>query len=360
MSGGADYSLPCAVPPVLGLGAFLKSTATAMRGGRARVSAVVGDLGTPEAVAALRAEISALRAWLGVPPVCVAHDLHPDFPSTRLALAQGAPTLAVQHHHAHVAAVAAENGHRGPLLGLALDGFGLGPQGESWGGELLAVDGARFRRIGHLAELPQPGGDVAAREPWRMAAAVLHRLGRGDTIAARFAAYPAAAMLGALLARDRLCPPTSSAGRLFDAACGLLGICPVARFEGEAPMALEALVRRPRAAAGGWTLEDGVLDLLPLLADLDGCDPVDGAEAFHGTLIAGLADLAAWGAETTGLRTVGLSGGCFLNRVLREGLAAALRARGLAPLLHARLSPGDPCVGFGQAWIAAAADDGTA
>ncbi len=352
------FNLPRAVAPVVGLGAFLKATVTTMRDREARTSTVIGDLGTPEAVAVLFATTAAFRDDLGVPPVLVAHDLHPDFVSTRLALAQGLPTLAVQHHHAHVAAVAAENAHLGPLLGLALDGFGLGPGGASWGGELLAVDGATFRRIGHLADLAQPGGDIAAREPWRMAAAVLYRLGQGEAIAARFAAQPAAALLARILARDVNCPPTSSAGRLFDAACGLLGICPVAKFEGEAPMALEALVRHPRAMDGGWTLIDGVLDFLPVLSELRANDPADGADLFHGTLIAGLAELAAWGADATGLRTVGLSGGCFLNRVLREGLVAALRERGLVPLLHARFSPGDPCISFGQAWIAAQAAEG--
>lgn len=354
----STFGLPRAVAPVIGLGAFLKATVTTMRGGEARTSAVIGDLGTPEALAVLVATAAAFRADLGAPPALVAHDLHPDFASTRLALAQGAPTLAVQHHHAHIAAVAVENAHLGPLLGLALDGFGLGPDGASWGGELLAVDGPTYRRIGHLADLPQPGGDVAAREPWRMAAAVMHRLGQGEAIAARFAEQPAAALLGRILSRGVNCPPTSSAGRLFDAACGLLDICPVARFEGEAPMALEALVRAPRARPGGWTLADGVLDFLPLLSELRADDPADGADLFHGTLIAGLAELAAWGAAVTGLRTVGLSGGCFLNRVLRQGLVAALRDRDLVPLLHARLSPGDPCISFGQAWIAAQAAEG--
>jgi hydrogenase maturation protein HypF len=352
VAGAGEYSLPRAAPPVLGLGAFLKATVTAMRGRRAWVSAVAGDLGEPDNLAAYRAAVAAMRDRLGAEPRLAAHDLHPDFPSTRLAQSLGVPTLAVQHHHAHVAAVAAENGHTQPLLGLALDGFGLGPGGESWGGELLAVEGASYRRIGHLAHLAQPGGDVAAREPWRMAAAALHRLGRESEIAARFAAQPSAGMLERILERGVNSPPTSSAGRLFDAACGLLGVIPVARFEGEAPMALEAMVRSPRALPGGWALTDGVLDFLPLLDRLSAMDAAEGADAFHGTLIAGLADLAAWGAAATGLSVVGLSGGCFLNRVLREGLVAALQEKGLSPLLHRRLPPGDPCVSFGQAWIA--------
>lgn len=350
-----EISLPFEVPPVLGLGAYLKATVTAMRGREAWVSEVTGDLGAPECLAAHRQAAAAACAWLGTPPVRVAHDLHPDFASTRLAQELGAPTLAVQHHHAHIAAVAAEHHHDGPLLGLALDGFGLGPGGESWGGELLVVEGPRYRRLGHLALLAQPGGDAAAREPWRMGAAALHRLGRGGEIAERFAAQPLAPMLGTVLARRVNSPETSSAGRWFDAACGLLGVHPVTRFEGEAPMALEAMVRSPKALPGGWTLTDGVLDFLPLLDALIGIDAADGADLFHGTLIAGLAELAAWGTEASGLRVVGLSGGCFLNRVLAEGLVTALQARGLTPLRHAKLPPGDPCISFGQAWVAAQA-----
>ncbi len=354
MDGYATISLPCAVPTVLGLGAFLKATVTGMRAREARVSEVFGDLGTPQALAGHREAVEDMIAVFG-PPKLVAHDLHPDFASTRLAQGLGVPVLAVQHHHAHVAAVAAENGHAAPLIGLALDGFGLGPDNASWGGELLAVDGAAYRRLGHLAELAQPGGDAAAREPWRMGAAALHRLGRGGEIAERFAAQPLAPQLGQVIARGLNSPPTSSAGRWFDAACGLLGVHPVSRFEGEAPMALEAMVRAPRALAGGWTLTDGVLDFLPLLDALSRVDAAEGADLFHGTLIAGLAELAAWGAAETGLRTVGLSGGCFLNKVLTEGLTGELRARGLTPLRHRVLSPGDPCISFGQAWIAAQA-----
>lgn len=348
------FSLPRAVPPVMGLGPFLKATATALQGRCAWMSDVLGDLGTPEAVAAHREAVALLRRKLGGAPVLVAHDLHPDFASTRLAQSLGFPTLGVQHHHAHIAAVAAEHGHVAPLLGLALDGFGLGPGGESWGGELLVVEGVACRRIGHLAELPQPGGDAAAREPWRMASAALYRLGRGKEIAERFAAQAQAGMLLRVLERGINSQETSSAGRLFDAACALLGICPVARFEGEAPMTLEAMVRTPRAMPGGWTVSgDGALGFLPLLDALSRMDAAEGADVFHGTLIAGLADLAAWGARATGLHTVGLSGGCFLNRILSDGLETALRDRGLTPLRHAALSPGDPCVSFGQAWIAA-------
>ena len=190
-----------------------------------------------------------------------------------------------------------------------------------------------------------------------MAAATLHRLGRGDEIAARYRQYPAAVMLGSVIAKGVNSPPTSSAGRLFDAACGLLDVCPVAEFEGQAPMALEAMVRRPRVLEGGWTIgADGVLDCLPLLSVLlDQCDPADGADLFHGTLVAALADWAAGAAATAGIDSVAMGGGCFFNKVLRLGLAEALTARGLKPLLPVAASPGDPGVSLGQAWVAATA-----
>jgi hydrogenase maturation protein HypF len=347
--------LPRAVPPVLALGAFLKNTVCVTKGDRAHLSAVHGDLGTPEAIAAFEASVEAMAAQLGVRPARVAHDLHPDFHSTRFAQSLDLPLVPVQHHHAHAAAIAAENGHDGPLVALSLDGFGLGPGNQSWGGELLWVDGARWKRLGHLALLAQPGGDAAAREPWRMAAAALHAMGEGAGIAERFAAIPAARHLRQMLDKGINCPPTSSAGRLFDAACGLLGVHLQAEFEGQAPMALEAMVSAPQVMADGWRLgEDGVLDLLPLLSSLAACtDMVQGANLFHGTLASALAEWAANAAEAAGVRVVALGGGCFLNKVLAAGIASRLEGRGLVPLAAAKVSPGDAGLSLGQAWIAA-------
>jgi hydrogenase maturation protein HypF len=346
--------LPRSGPSVLAVGAFLKNTVCATRGDMAYLSAVHGDLGTPDAIAAFECSAESLVRELGIRPVRVAHDLHPDFHSTRFAQSLDLPALAVQHHHAHAAAVAAEHGVASPVIGLSLDGFGLGPDNQSWGGELLYCEGADFRRLGHLAPLAQPGGDVAAREPWRMAAAWLHRQGRGDEISSRWTRFPAAARLNMMLDKGLNSPMTSSAGRLFDAACGLLDVHPVAAFEGQAPMALEALVDHPAILASGWSLDRGILDFAPLMTLLAGCGEArDGATLCHGTLIAGLADWCLWAAESTGCRTVTLGGGCFFNRVLTQGLVPELERRGLVALTAGKVSPGDPGLSLGQAWIAA-------
>jgi hydrogenase maturation protein HypF len=346
--------------PVAGLGAYLKAAVAVMAEGRAYLSQATGDLGDVATRRAYDAVVADMLSRLAAPPRVIAHDLHPDFHSTHaaraLAEATGAVALPVQHHHAHIAAVAAEHGHAEPLLGLALDGFGLGPGAESWGGELLRVDGAAFERLGHLRRLPQPGGDIAAREPWRMAAAALFALGRAEDIAPRFSDRPHAGMIGQIMARGLNSPETSSAGRLFDAACGLLGVHPVADFEGQAPMALEAMVTAPRVMTDGYVIgDDGVLDALPLLDALSatGMTAEDGADLFHGTLAAALVAWAARAAETTGIGVVGLSGGCFFNRVLTTAVAEGLTGHGLTVLAHRHVSPGDPGLSLGQAWIAA-------
>ncbi|OHC74637.1 MAG: hydrogenase maturation protein HypF [Rhodospirillales bacterium RIFCSPLOWO2_12_FULL_58_28] len=339
--------LPRPLPSVVGLGPFLKATITLIEGTTATISRPAGDLGTPEAI--LRYRETAERLLSGVELRAAAHDLHPDFYSTHYAEELDLPLIAVQHHHAHIAALAAEHGYEELMIGLALDGFGLSPEGEAWGGELLLVEGADCERIGHMATLPQPGGDAAAREPWRMGAAALHVLGRGDEIASRFAAYPQAGPLAVMLDKDVNCPRTSSCGRLFDAACGLLGVCPVADFEGQAPMELEALVTKPEVMADGWKITNGVLDMTPLLGALADCAPERGADLFHGTLAAAL---GRW-AEQTGVDVVGLSGGCFLNKVLTGLLVPALESRGIRVLTHKALPPGDECISLGQAWVAA-------
>jgi hydrogenase maturation protein HypF len=344
--------LPC----VAALGAELKATVTIIRGCDAFVSQHVGDLDTAAAIAFLEETYEHMRRILAVEPAAIACDLHPDFATTRLAERLGPPVIPVQHHHAHVAALAAEHHVEGPLLGLALDGFGLGADGGAWGGELLRMDGVHFTRIGHLAPLPAPGGDRAAREPWRMAAAALHALGRADEIDRRFADEPLAHSVRDLLARGIACEPTTSAGRLFDAAAGLLGLSRRQAFEGEAAMRLEGLATAPTVLADGWRINVGVLDFLPLLGHLaDGIVPAAGAALWHGTLIAGLVEWAAAAARAHGLDQVALSGGCFLNKVLSEGVAAGLRAHGIEPLIARAVPPNDGGLSLGQAYVAATA-----
>jgi len=336
-------------PPVLAVGALLKATACLTRGREAVLSQHVGDLQSAASRDSLGEAVAHLERLLRVEPLAVACDLHPDDPGSRFARASGLPVIPVQHHHAHLAAVAAEYGIRGPLTGLVLDGFGLGSDGGAWGGELLRLEGTACRRLGHLAPMAMPGGDAAARAPWRMAAAVLHALGRSAEIEARFA-HPAAAGVAQMLARGLHCPETSACGRLFDAAAGLLGVRAVNRFEAEAALALEALCRSPRTLEGGWRLEAGVLDLGVLLEALVDCDPVAGAELFHGTLAAGLAELAL--GALAGERRLAITGGCAANRPLVEALRARLAARGIELLIPRQAPPGDGGLSLGQALIA--------
>ena len=352
--------LPRSGPAVLAAGAWLKNTACVTRADEAFLSAHVGDLDNAPSCEALDAAVAQLLAILEVEPSVCAHDLHPDFYSSRfaarLAAERGVPVVAVQHHHAHIAAVCAERGHAAPVIGLALDGVGLGTDGTAWGGELLRVDGARFARLGHLSELRLPGGDRAAREPWRVAASALHALGRGPEIASRFA-RPGAGVVAEMLERGVHSPVCTSAGRWFDAAAALLGVREVAAFEGQAAMQLEALATahgRVVAEASLWRIDaDGTLDLLPLAARLaQAKDAGLGAALFHATLVQALAEWVRRASAREGLDTVALGGGCFVNAILSEGLRRELSASGLV-VLEARQAPAnDGGIALGQAWVA--------
>jgi hydrogenase maturation protein HypF len=300
--------------------------------------------------------------------------LHPDFFSTRLAqevaTRLGVPAVPVQHHHAHIAAVMAEYGIDEAVVGLALDGVGLGTDGVAWGGELLRVDAMRWTRAGHFRALALPGGDTAAREPWRMAAAVLHALGRTEEIAPRFAAQAgegAAQTVQSMLTRNFNCPLTTGAGRWFDAAAGALGICMKQSVEAEAAITLEkraaAYLAEHGAPAGPAACrlqDDGVLDLLPVLEELldagtsgDAERVSRGAALFHVTLADAMVEWAAREASVHGIHTVALGGGCFLNRVMTERVTAGLAARELRVLLPREVSCGDAGLALGQAWCAA-------
>lgn len=348
-----ELHLPRMVPDVIALGAFLKNTVTVIHRDTAFVSRSVGDLSSPEAIRAFETMVARMLEVTGANPVLVAHDLHPDFPSTRFAESMGLPTLAVQHHHAHMAAVSMEHWLNGGFIGLAMDGFGLGPENESWGGEMLSVNAHTYTRIGRLGHLRQPGGDIAAREPWRMGAAALHALGRGEEIHVRYKDQPQAPLLCGVLDKGISAPLTSSCGRLFDAACGLLGVKLVTQTEGEAPMELERMVGRTRMLEHGYDIKDGVLDFKPLLAWLADCtDPKAGAEVFHGVLAAAMAEWTFDMARKVGIQAVTLGGGCFYNRVLRADIVGRLEAYGLHPLMPRELPPGDLAISAGQAWVA--------
>ena len=349
------------VPTVLAMGAWFKNTLCITSGRQAFISKCVGDLDTPNACHAHERTARALLEWLGVKPQAIAHDLHPDFHSSRFAAQLAAeldiPLIAVQHHHAHIAALCAEHGVNEPVLGLALDGVGLGTDGAAWGGELLRVAGSGFERIGHLRLLPLPGGDKAAQEPWRMAASVLHESGRGSEIVHRYADEPAAATVMSMLQRDFNCPRTSSMGRVFDAAAGLLGICHKMEFEAQAAIALEQATTRYVAIQSplpqGWRLSpEGELNLLPLLSALaDRQDAEQGAALFHATLIEAIADWIKQATQQTGITVVACGGGCFFNKLLSTGLRERMDAMGVRMLTSKRLLPGDAAIALGQAWV---------
>ena len=355
---------------VLACGAFLKNRAGRLEGDGFAWSGLHGDLGEADACRALDAAADALLARGRVD--AIAHDLHPDFHSTRLALELGArldvPVIGVQHHHAHIAAVIAEAGLERPVIGLALDGVGFGSDGTAWGGEVLWVEGGtrahRWERLAHLHPIALPGGDVAAREPWRLAAAVLHALGRGDEIEQRFAdrvAANTARGVTQMLERGLNCPVSSAAGRWFDAAAGALGISVRQAFEAEAAIALEQLAARAPARADDTTDDAPSLDLRALVGDLFDVPATDAdarrraALRFHHALADGLADAAQRAAHERGCDSIVFGGGCFLNRVLSERLTTRLRSHGLSVHPPLRIPCGDAGLALGQAWVAASA-----
>jgi hydrogenase maturation protein HypF len=363
---------------ILAFGAFLKNAACLLdteAPAAPRWSGVHGDLSDPAACAALSESVQALLAQAGGKINAVAHDLHPDFFSTRLAgqIAEQlqVPAIAVQHHHAHIASVLAEQGVIRPVLGIALDGVGLGSDNTAWGGEVLLVDGGHFERLGHLLPLALPGGDKAATEPWRMAAAALHVCGQTDQILPRLAplvGQPAARTLTQMLERQLNCPTSSAAGRWFDAAAGLLGLSLKQEFEAQAAMTLEQAAARHLQSLGAATVRtdlwnitpDGVIDLRPLLLErllhVDTANPAavdQAALCFHLTLSTALCQHTIALANQHQISDVALGGGCFFNRILKESILSQLEQAGLTVLQAQYLSCGDAGLALGQAWVAA-------
>ncbi len=360
----STITLPHSGPPVLACGAWLKNTICLTQGNKAYISPLIGDLDSANARQILDETVQQMCQVLDIQPEIVTHDLHPDFYSTQFACAfadqHNIPTLAVQHHHAHIAAICVEHAVTQPVLGMALDGVGLGTDKTSWGGEFLWVDGAKFKRIGHLAPLALPGGDRAAREPWRMAAAVLAKLNRGHEIMQRFANQPAAETVYSMLLAGVNCPPTTSMGRLFDAAAGILGIDLIQTHEAQAAIRLQQLAEQyghVTALTDGYQItQDNILDFSPLLAALitmydENCDIAQAAALFHATLAAGL---VAWIKNSAGkfnIAQIALGGGCFHNELLLQLISDNLGSEPLQILTAQQMQPDDSAIALGQAWV---------
>jgi hydrogenase maturation protein HypF len=358
---------------VLACGAELKHTFCLAKGDRAFVSHHVGDLEDYETYRSFTEGVEHYRRLFEVSPEVVAHDLHPEYLSTKHALElDGVELEGVQHHHAHVAACLADNGEPGPVIGVAFDGLGYGTDGTIWGGELLVADLEGFRRAGHLETVPMPGGTAAIKEPWRMAAAWLdaafggqvperldvarRNLGRWEQVVA--------------LARSGTASPvTSSAGRLFDAVAAILGVRDAVNYEGQAAVELEQLADPSEPAtyparvggvgpgpgsAGGLVLAGTDL-VRAVVEDLEAgaAAPLVAARFHNGLAAATVAACQAVG-EATGLDTVALSGGVFQNLLLLDRVVAGLERQGFRVLVHSRVPPNDGGISLGQAAVAGA------
>jgi hydrogenase maturation protein HypF len=383
---------PQGAPTILALGGHLKNTVALFLGGTTEesvassphpthppqvvLSAHVGDLDSGSSVDVFQRAADDLVEFFRVAPSAVVCDLHPDYASTRyaeqLSTRWGAPLVRVQHHHAHVAACAAEHGLQGPVLGFSWDGTGYGPDGTIWGGEVLLCEGAVFRRAAHLRTFALPGGDRAAREPRRSALGLLFEI-LGDRAADRAAAWfrPGEIdVLVSMLARRVNTPRTSSMGRLFDAIAAICGLPPVISFEGQAAMALEFADDENESEAYSLPLStcstDGkpgsggpehrlVIDWEPLVRALL-ADRVAGVSVgrlsarFHNAL-AEMAVAVARAVAPTDVPIV-LTGGCFQNAVLTRRTRCRLAAAGFHVYTHHQVPPGDGGLALGQVFLA--------
>jgi len=361
--------------PILACGAELKSTFCLAKADRAWVSHHIGDLKNFETLTSFREGVEHFERLFAVDPALVAHDLHPDYLSTTYALErEGVSHLPVQHHHAHLAAVLAEHGESGPAVGAIFDGTGFGPDNTVWGGELLVGGLGGYERGGLLFPVRLPGGDAAAREPWRMACAWLSAALEDDRPA-----------LPATLAKDvdearwnTICdlirtgvssPLTTSVGRLFDAVAALCGLRHEVSHEGQAAAELEGVAApastRDSAAYPMPLIEEGDAPILidaretvrAIVADLEGGATADMVSArFHAALAAASAAACVRLADRHGTDIVLLGGGVFQNRLLLERTAQLLTEAGLRVLLPLRLPPNDGAIAYGQAAVAAHGD----
>jgi hydrogenase maturation protein HypF len=367
--GYVPRPLPVARPfarSVLACGAHLKNTFCLAAADQAWLGPHVGDLETLESCRSFEESVLRLERFLGVEPQVIAHDLHPDYFSTRYARARAeAIKVGVQHHHAHVASAMAEHGLPGPVIGVAYDGTGYGTDGTAWGGEVLVAHYRGFERVATFRPLRLPGGDTAIREIWRMALALLDDAFEGGAPLERIPLFAGIALrqrdvVRRMVAAELNAPLAHGVGRYFDALGAIVLGRSVSHYEGQ--VALEwNLVADPRERnAYPFAVEEvagrpAELDLRPLVraavADLlEGRPASKISGRFHATLAAATAELVRLAIARAGRLPVVLTGGCFQNPRLAEETRDALAP--LAVHLHHEVPPGDGGIALGQALVA--------
>jgi hydrogenase maturation protein HypF len=372
--GYAPYPIPLPrdFPMVLAVGPQTKNTFCLTKGRHAFVSQHIGDLDSVETLDHFKSTVALYEHLFRVDPKVVAHDLHPDYLSTRFARElerAGLRAVPVQHHHAHIAACMVENDVEAPVIGVAFDGAGLGPDGTVWGGEFLLCQPGSFRRAGHLARLPLAGGDAATLRPGRTATGyLLHLFGPQalQRVHALATGVPAAerVVIAHQVATGLNTPATSSMGRLFDAVAAIAGIRQDISYEGQAAVELEMQAHLAGDATPDWRYRfamhretDGyVVDPAPVLAailDDVSRQPLPGvAKAFHDAVATMTLDVCRVLSRETGICTVALSGGVFQNRLLLTACRSLLTDAGFRVLLHTGLPANDGCISLGQAVVA--------
>ncbi len=355
-------------PAVLSTGGELKTALCLMKGAEAIMSQHIGDMRNYAAYLQLEAAAAHLQRLFRTAPELVAHDLHPSFLTTQWAQSSGFPTLGVQHHHAHLAAVLAEHRHDGPAIGIILDGSGFGTDGTIWGGEVLVGDAAGAARFASLEPMPLAGGDAAVRQVWRLALGYLHQCGvEPDGLPC--AAMEGAAAVSELLVRKAGCVMTSSCGRLFDAVASICGIRQRAGYEGQAAVELMQIAGGrldPSGFSFGFERSDGRWRILlaPMLRELvasvrSGMPSAMVSRRFHRTLVCMFSEMARMAYLETGIRVVALGGGVFQNPLLVEALVHDLETNGFQVLLPELVPVNDGGISLGQgaagrAWLAGA------
>ncbi len=346
-------------------GAYLKNTAALTRNEDVFLTQHIGDLDNINTNNSYCEAVEHLSQLYEITPQVVVCDAHPDFFSSHYAIKKAqsnqARFFAIHHHAAHIGVAMAELKRTQPTLGLALDGVGLGPGNQIWGGELLFVHDKVFSRMGSLLPLALPGGDKAAREPRRMAAAVLTLLGKESKIAEYFPDLPNSNHFAELIRNPKLSPKTSSLGRLFDATAALLHLCELQHDEAHAAMLLESIAygATPRVLPDSYEISENRLSLLPFFEKMinstdlsDSSKVAQWAADFHATLAHGLAELTHRACERINYQdAVMLTGGCMANRILTNCLVRDLDALGIKSYYPQKVPAGDAGLALGQVWL---------